>query len=976
MVTDKVETQSISISDLPLYSESLAINWALSSEEIRFILDSVKGDSQILYFSVQLKFLKNSGFFIDLDNKMNQVDEKILLFLSKQIGTDSSCLSPISKNSQTSYRKKIKSFLGYTEFKESHVDLLKEFILHEMQTDLYSKTILQEKAHDFLKLKKIIRPGESVLSRIIASYQKESLTMLYEKISNKMSDIQQEGLLSLLRKQPNLLSSVNYYKKSPPEPSALKINLFISRFNELKKLGVPEIEFSDVTQAIFEKLETLGKTYDSNAISNISEKNKKITLLICTLSSASKNILDHILDMNSKLLSKKERISKNLYENQLKKMQLLAKNGLQFILSTTKRLREHHNPKNTTLFDFIDTVSGKKLDDAVLACEQLSSYQSNGFYHVLESKYHDLRKYMPNLLELDFKGARGTESILQSIEILKQLNMKKSNSLPQNVPTDFIPKTWRKAMCENKNKNPSRRTWEMSLYYSINKAIEKGDMYLSHSKKHRYFWNTVYDEDQWAQEKPIAFKSLGFPEKFDDLLPILKKEYSLGIKCAKVALQEKNFCFIDQNGKLKLKREDALEISQSVKTLKKLIEERMKPVRIETVLKNLDDVYQISQFFLPPEGFDRKFITDRETLFAAITAIGTNLGFDGMAKSNISNISEEKIKHLAQWCIRPDVLTRVNHFLVSKQAEHPLAKLHGDFSRSSSDAERFCIQKSTNLASFYPKAFGYYQKVISIYTHMSDQFSVFNTQVISCGVREASFVLDGLLNNPMISNSHVHCTDTGGFTHQLFALCYLLGFSFQPRLKDLADQTLYKLNKNEHYGEIDSIFSGEIDLHCISEQWEQLIRIILSLKNHVAPAHLVLQKLAARGSSDRVAKAIMELGKLIKTIYILHYLSDEEIRRKVQLQLNRGEMRHYLARHIFFANRGEFKTADYEEMMNIASCLSLLSNATLLWNTPRIYSIVSELRNEGIPVHEDDLRKVSLLLFKHLIVHGTYDFRS
>lgn len=88
------------------------------------------------------------------------------------------------------------------------------------------------------------------------------------------------------------------------------------------------------------------------------------------------------------------------------------------------------------------------------------------------------------------------------------------------------------------------------------------------------------------------------------------------------------------------------------------------------------------------------------------------------------------------------------------------------------------------------------------------------------------------------------------------------------------------------------------------------------LKNHVAPAHLILQKLAARGSSDRVAKAIMELGKLIKTIYILHYLSDESLRRKVQLQLNRGETRHYLARHIFFANQGEFKTADYEEMMS------------------------------------------------------------
>ena len=56
--------------------------------------------------------------------------------------------------------------------------------------------------------------------------------------------------------------------------------------------------------------------------------------------------------------------------------------------------------------------------------------------------------------------------------------------------------------------------------------------------------------------------------------------------------------------------------------------------------------------------------------------------------------------------------------------------------------------------------------------------------------------------------------------------------------------------------------------------------------------------------------------------------------QRVQLQLNRGELRHALARWLFFANRGEFRTGDYEEIMNKASCLSLLSNAVLVWNTP------------------------------------------
>jgi TnpA family transposase len=72
-----------------------------------------------------------------------------------------------------------------------------------------------------------------------------------------------------------------------------------------------------------------------------------------------------------------------------------------------------------------------------------------------------------------------------------------------------------------------------------------------------------------------------------------------------------------------------------------------------------------------------------------------------------------------------------------------------------------------------------------------------------------------------------------------------------------------------------------------------------------------------------VAKALTTLGRIVKTIYILRYIHEEGLRRRVQLQLNRGESRHALARWLFFANRGEFRSGDYEEIMHKGSCLSL-----------------------------------------------------
>src|SRR5439155_23012039 len=106
---------------------------------------------------------------------------------------------------------------------------------------------LIEKARDFLKTHKIIRPAATVFDRLIASYHKESLNLLYENLANKLTSDQKSKILAMLKRQPNLFSQENYYKKSPPEPSQLKINTFIRRFNELKEAGITEIEFSDIT---------------------------------------------------------------------------------------------------------------------------------------------------------------------------------------------------------------------------------------------------------------------------------------------------------------------------------------------------------------------------------------------------------------------------------------------------------------------------------------------------------------------------------------------------------------------------------------------------------------------------------------------------------------------------------------------------------------------------------------------------------
>jgi TnpA family transposase len=166
------------------------------------------------------------------------------------------------------------------------------------------------------------------------------------------------------------------------------------------------------------------------------------------------------------------------------------------------------------------------------------------------------------------------------------------------------------------------------------------------------------------------------------------------------------------------------------------------------------------------------------------------------------------------------------------------------------------------------------------------------------------------LENDTLLEIREHHTDTHGATEHLFGLCHLLGFEFMPRFKDIADQKLYKFDRATTYGRLDPFFA----------------------------------------------------------------LHDEQLRRRVQLQLNRDESRHDLARRLFFANRGVFRSGDYAEIMNKVSALSVLSNAVLVWNTVRIGAIVDELEAGGQPVSPDDLARVSPLLDAHVIATGSYHF--
>jgi len=98
------------------------------------------------------------------------------------------------------------------------------------------------------------------------------------------------------------------------------------------------------------------------------------------------------------------------------------------------------------------------------------------------------------------------------------------------------------------------------------------------------------------------------------------------------------------------------------------------------------------------------------------------------------------------------------------------------------------------------------------------------------------------------------------------------------------------------------------------------------------------------------------------------------VRSNIHRQLNKGESLHSLRRFLFFANEGKIRHSRDEAQVNQVSCLNLVTNAVVLWTTIYMQAITKQLRQEGYPIHEDDLRHLSPARYEHINPYGHYTF--
>lgn len=319
-------------------------------------------------------------------------------------------------------------------------------------------------------------------------------------------------------------------------------------------------------------------------------------------------------------------------------------------------------------------------------------------------------------------------------------------------------------------------------------------------------------------------------------------------------------------------------------------------------------------------------------------------------------------------------ITIISFFMV----ESPnILKNDSNINHTSSDGQKFNIKSSIDStnAGFSFKYFGT-AKGVSVYTFIDESHKLFYSTVINVSERESGYVIDGLMHNDVVK-SDIHSTDTHGFSEVIFGLTHLLGFSFAPRIKNFKDQQLYGINSPKYYQELayQVLPKRKINIEIIEENWDDILRFILTIKSRRTTASQLLKRLTSYSKHHKLFTAIKEFGKIIKTDFLLTYIDDVGLRQRIEKQLNKVESANRFSKAVFFGNNAEFIFASQEEQNIANNCKRLIQNSVILWNY--LY-IDKKLRDAKSQIQKDEIidaiKNSSIVHWTHINFYGTYDF--
>ena len=958
----------ISLLALPDTEDELIRHYTFSEADLSLIRQR-RGDANRLGVAVQLCLLRFPGQGLLPDAT---VPPLLLQWIGWQLRIDPACWPQYAEREETrrEHLLELRAYLSMEPFRLAHyrqaVHATTELA---MQTD--KGIVLATSVFDMLRHRYIILPVLDVIERVCAEAITRANRRIYEALSEPLSNEHRDGLDDLLKRRDNGKTTwLASLRQSPAKPNSRHMLEHIERLKAWQALDLPTGIERLIHQNRLLKIAREGGQMTPADLTKFEPPRRYATLVALAIEGMA-TVTDEIIDLHDRILGKLFNAAKNKHQQQFQasgkainvKVRLYGRIG-QALIDARQSGRDP--------FTAIEAVmSWDAFTESVTEAQKLAQPDDFDFLHRIGENYATLRRYAPKFLDvLKLRAAPAAKNVLDAIKVLRGMNTDNARKVPADAPTDFIKPRWQKLVMTDAGID--RRYYELCALSELKNSLRSGDIWVQGSRQFKDFEDYLVPPEKFASLKQSSELPLAVATDCDpylsERLELLEAQLATVNRMA--AANDLPDAIITESG-LKITPLDAA-VPDTAQALIDQTAMLLPHVKITELLLEVDEWTGFTRHFTHLKSGE--LAKDKNLLLTTILADAINFGLTKMAES-CPGTTYAKLSWLQAWHIRDETYSTALAELVNAQFRHPFAKHWGDSTTSSSDGQNFRTgSKAESTGHINPKYGSSPGR--TFYTHISDKYAPFHTKVVNVGLRDSTYVLDGLLYHESDLRIEEHYTDTAGFTDHVFALMHLLGFRFAPRIRDLGDTRPYIPKGEAVYEALKSMIGGTLNIKHVRAHWDEILRLATSIKQGTVTASLMLRKLGSYPRQNGLATALRELGRVERTLFILDWLQSVELRRRVHAGLNKGEARNALARAVFFNRLGEIRDRSFEQQRYRASGLNLVTAAVVLWNTVYLERAAHALRGNGHAVDEALLQYLSPLGWEHINLTGDYLWRS
>ncbi|WP_326821462.1 Tn3 family transposase [Streptosporangium sp. NBC_01756] len=591
------------------------------------------------------------------------------------------------------------------------------------------------------------------------------------------------------------------------------------------------------------------------------------------------------------------------------------------------------------------------------------------------------RRMLPKLLAaIEFKcNNTAYRPVMDALDLLQRYadipNTTRHYDASENIPIQgVVPDGWLEAVVDSDG-IIERASYELCVIVSLKDALRRREIYVAGARR----WRNPEEDlpTDFEDNRDVHYENLRQPLDSSVFIEMLKEAMRASMTACGQAVSR------NKSGGTKVKTHRGeprwhipdlgkLKVPENLRALHTEVAARWGIIDLLDFLKESDFVTGFTDAFTTVatrEATPREVI--RKRLLLVLYALGTNVGIKRVADGGRHGETEAALRATRHLFVKRDNLRAAIATLVNATLRMRDPLWWGNGTACASDSKKFGSW-SSNLMTEYHARYGGHG--VMIYWHVDRKSVCVYSQLRSCNASEVAAMMEGVLRHCTDATIDRQYTDSHGQSLVGFAFSYLLGFKLLPRMKRIAHQKLVKADADD---QVPACLEGmvadkPVDWEIIAQQYDQMVKYATALRLGTAEAEQVLRRFTRGGPKHPTYKAIEELGKAVKSVFVAEYVAAQELRREIHEGLQVVENWNSANTDLFYGSAGTIPGSDKEHQEVSMLSLHLLQSALVFINTLLVQSVLKD------PVWQQrltdaDKRGLSPLFWSNANLYGTID---